>query len=116
MTATAKHHAGFVPAVSRSDLAHGKPLKTSVYRDGNVLYLNGIDGARFRAWFAPTFAAWLREHFASPEQVAVAFNVRASTAWTWWHGDNRASGDAVARLFMAFPDAVQWFLEAWGRA
>lgn len=79
----------------------------------NVVRLHGIDGYEFRLWFAPQFARYLRDRFASPEQVAAAFGVRQSTAWNWWNGDNRATGDAVARMFVAFPDAAAWFLAAW---
>ena len=81
----------------------------------NVLYLNTIEANRFKAWFAPKFAEWLHGSFANPEQVAAAFGVRNSTAWNWWNGDNKASGDAVARLFMTFPQATAWFLQEWGR-
>jgi hypothetical protein len=78
-----------------------------------VLYLPAWRGADFKAWFAPAFSLYLRAHFANPEQVAAAFNVRNSTAWNWWNGDSRASGDAVARLFMTFPDAAAWFMQEW---
>lgn len=91
--------------VSRSDI----PVQSS----GNVLYLPAFRGAAFKAWFAPAYALYLRVHFANPEQVAAAFNVRNSTAWNWWNGDSRASGDAVARLFMTFPDAAAWFMQEW---
>lgn len=80
---------------------------------GNVLYLPAWRGAAFKAWFAPAFALYLHAHFTNPEQVAAAFNVRNSTAWNWWNGDSRASGDAVARLFMTFPDAAAWFMQEW---
>lgn len=80
-----------------------------------VLHLPGSDVAAFRAWFAGALSRWLRGRFSTPEQVAAAFGVRNSTAWTWWHGDNRASGDVVARVFMAMPEARAWFLAEWGR-
>ncbi|PWE32761.1 hypothetical protein DDZ14_08420 [Maritimibacter sp. 55A14] len=79
----------------------------------DLIFLHPIRSSEFRAWFAPAFAAWLRERFATPEQVAAAFGVRNSTAWAWWNGENRASGDAVARAFLAFPDAVAWFMDQW---
>ncbi len=82
---------------------------------GQVLYLNGHRGADFKTWFAPAFASYLQSRFANPEQVAMAFGVRNSTAWNWWNGDNRASGDAVARVFMTFPDAAAWFMQEWER-
>jgi hypothetical protein len=78
-----------------------------------VLHLPMIDKAEFQRWFAPKFAEFLRSRFTSPEVVAQVFQVRASTAWNWWNGDNRASGDAVMRTFMLFPDAVAWFLQEW---
>jgi hypothetical protein len=79
----------------------------------NVLYLRPIRSDDFKRWFAPAFSRWLQEAFDSPEQVAAAFNVRNATAWNWWHGDNRASGDTVARMFMTFPEAAAWFLKEW---
>lgn len=85
-----------------------RPLSQS-----NVLHLDVIEAAAFRAWFAPKFAEWLRANFASPEVVAQVYQVRNSTAWNWWNGDNRASGDAVARTFLMFPKAVAWFLTEW---
>jgi len=75
----------------------------------------GIDARAFRMWFAPKFAEYLKARFATPEQVATAYGVRHSTAWAWWHGDNRASGDSVALTFLYFPDAVAWFLREWER-
>jgi hypothetical protein len=83
--------------------------------EGNVLHLTPNRADRFKRWFAPVFATWQRDHFANPEAVASAFNVRNSTAWNWWNGDNRASGDAVARMFIAFPEAAAWFQQEWGR-
>jgi hypothetical protein len=96
---------------SRSDL----PARNIGQRrqSGDVIYLHPIRGNEFRTWFAPKMAEWLRANFANPEQVAVAFGVRSSTAWAWWNGDNRASGDTVARMFMAFPEAQEWFLAEW---
>jgi hypothetical protein len=95
---------------SRSDVSVQKFGKTD-----NVLYLPTARADQFKRWFATAFARYLRERFANPEQVATAFSVRNSTAWNWWHGDNRASGDAVARLFMDFPDVAQWFQTEWAR-
>ncbi|WP_300009737.1 hypothetical protein [uncultured Roseobacter sp.] len=93
---------------SRGDMSRCKTLDRS-----DVLYLNPAHSAEFREWFAPMVAQWLKERFANPEQVAAAFSVRNSTAWNWWNGDNRASGDAVARIFMAFPEAAVWFRQHW---
>ena len=95
----------FAPPQSRP----GFPAQKS----GEVLYLDQYRGTAFKHWFATAFAAYLRDRFVNPEQVATAFGVRASTAWNWWNGDNKASGDAVARLFMTFPDAGAWFLKSW---
>lgn len=80
--------------------ARQRPLSQS-----NVVHLPAID--------APKFAQWLRGQFASPEVVAQVFQVRNSTAWNWWNGDNRASGDAVARTFLMFPQALAWFVTEW---
>jgi len=78
-----------------------------------VVALHAVDGAEFRAWFVPKFAEWLRGNFRRPEDVAAAFGVRSSTAWNWWNGDNRATGDAVGRMFVAVPQAQAWFLAQW---
>lgn len=114
-------HSPACSSVSQSDLlADGladvspkAPVRRSAAPMANVARLHSIDGHEFRLWFAPQFACFLRNRFQTPEQVAVAFAVRPSTAWNWWNGDNRATGDAVARMFVAFPDAVSWFLAAW---
>jgi hypothetical protein len=94
--------------LSRSDVSVQRYVAV-----GNVLYLTSVQADRFKRWFAPVFATWLRDHFDNPEAVAAAFNVRNSTAWNWWNGDNRASGDAVARMFIAFPEAAAWFQREW---
>lgn len=94
-----------IAAKSRSDRL--------VQKSGEVLYLDHYRGTAFKHWFAPAFATYLRDRFANPEQVATAFGVRASTAWNWWNGDSKATGDAVARLFMTFPDAGAWFVHNW---
>lgn len=98
--------------VSKSDLMgqhlrHAVPLARRSAR--------GIDAREFRAWFAPKFAEWLQDRYRTPEHVAVEFGVRVSTAWNWWNGDNRASGDTVALAFITFPDAAAWFLAEWRR-
>jgi len=79
----------------------------------NVLHLHEISGDEFKAWFAPKLAECLQSRFANPEQVAFAFGVRNSTAWNWWTGSCKASGDAVTRMFMVMPDAVVWFMQQW---
>lgn len=87
-------------------LAHAVPLARRATA-------RGIDAVEFRAWFAPRMSEFLRDRYDTPERVAVEFGVRNSTAWNWWNGDNRPSGDAVALLFLRFPDAAAWFLSEW---
>lgn len=87
--------------------------KVSTQSFGNVIALDAVDGRAFRDWFLNAFARYLQMQFRSPEEVAVAFGVRMSTATNWWNADNRASGDAVARAFMSCPDAIRWFLQEW---
>ena len=60
--------------------------------------LAGIDARAFKMWFAPKLAEYLRSQFRSPEHVAYLFNVRHSTAYNWWNGDNRASGLAASSI------------------
>lgn len=94
-------------AMSRSDV--------SVRRVGNVLYLRANEASDFKVWFAGAWSGWLRANFANPEEVASAFTVRSSTAWTWWNGDNKASGDIVMRMAMEHPEVADWFREQWAR-
>lgn len=96
-------------------LAHAVPKARGGGRADPMAVLGGIDARAFKTWFAPKFAEWLQGNFRSPEHVAYLFGVRNSTAWNWWNGDNRASGDAVALVFISFPDAAAWFLAEWGR-
>jgi hypothetical protein len=95
------------PPLSRPDLS-ARPRV-----GGTVTRLRTIDSHEFRVWFAPWFAGLLQARFRTPEQVAAMFGVRHSTAWAWWRGDNRASGDVVARVFLYFPDAVADCMAAW---
>ena len=93
--------------MSRSDV--------SVRRVGNVLYLRPAEASDFKAWFAGAWAQYLRATFTSPEELAMAFSVRSSTAWTWWNGDNKASGDIVMRMAMEHPEVSDWFRDQWAR-
>lgn len=76
---------------------------------------SGIEAHEFRRWFAPRFAAWLRQSYRSHVEVSLAFDVSPTTAFYWWKGEHRASGDATALLFLRFPDAQEWFLREWER-
>lgn len=75
----------------------------------------GIDPERFRDWFVPAFARWLHLNYRGPEAVAPAFGVTYRTAVNWWNGDNRAQGDKIGFLFLAFPQAMGWFLAEFQR-
>lgn len=99
-----------------SDLAggqvHRRARALAGRRGGAALEAEG-----FRDWFAPAFARWLQANFRDAELVASLFGVRYQTALNWWNGAHRASGDTVALVFMAYPQAVSWFLSEWkGRA
>ena len=58
------------------------------------------DPRSFRASFASKFSAFLHSEYQNPEEVAVCFGVRYQTAFNWWNGTNRPSGDVVAIAFM----------------
>jgi len=78
---------------------------------GSVVWLDARRSPEFQAWFREAFAAWLREAYQNrAETVAAAFGVRTSTAYAWLNAENRASGDAVARVFMTDPNAAAWFV------
>lgn len=85
-------------------------LAQKSWRDQPVL---SVAAEGFRDWFAPAFARWLQSNFRNPEQVATLFGVRYQTALNWWSGAHRASGDTVALVFLAYPQAVAWFLSEW---
>lgn len=129
MTAPAR---SFVVPAQRSERAFAVPVDSAAWPQPamaagqksftNVFELTrrrsavpGIDSVEFRSWFAPTFARWLQGQFRSSEQVAASFGVRHQTAINWWNASNRASGDTVALVFMAFPHAAAWFLAEWER-
>lgn len=58
----------------------------------------------YRATFAAEWAKYLRARYDSPEEVAVAFAVEASTARKWMEGSHAPSGFAVALAFILSPD------------
>lgn len=109
MNATSSRSFPATDSLPRGELRMGAEEKSP----GNVLRFNGVDSDRFRVWFAPAFARWLRVNFRDPETVAVTFGVRYRTALNWWNGDNRAHGDTVGLVFVMFPQAVGWFLSEW---
>ena len=88
-------------------------VRPSVRKVGNVLWLQPQDDAAFRHFFTGFFAGWLQANFDRPEHVAAAFGVRASTAWNWWNGDNRAAGDMVMRAVMAHPEIIEAARAEW---
>lgn len=94
------------PREMAAGVAHGRARALAARRAG-------IGGADFRDWFAPAFARWLQINFRDAETVAVTFGVRYQTALNWWNAAHRASGDTVALVFVAFPNAVAWFLAEW---
>lgn len=67
----------------------------------------------YRAFFADRWAKFLRANYANPEEVSVSFGVRFQTAANWWNGDNKPSGDVVARACMMHPAS---FVEHMGEA
>lgn len=91
--------------VRASDLAGG-----AAHRRARAMALSADD---MRSWFAPAFARWLQANFANIEAVAVGFGIRYQTARNWWNAEHRASGDTVALVFLAFPEAVACFLQEW---
>ena len=71
-----------------------------------------LEPRSFRAFFAVRFSQFLRTNYRNHEEVAASFGVRSSTAWNWWEGNHRASGDVVAMAFMRHPDAMRKAMEA----
>ena len=43
------------------------------------------------------FQTFLHKYFRNPEHVAVAFDVRFTTACNWWNGTNLAGGVPVLK-------------------
>lgn len=66
----------------------------------------------FRAYFAARFACFLQSNYRNPEEVSVAFGVRYQTAFNWWQGINKPSGDVVAMAFLRHGAALTRHLEA----
>ncbi|MEB3421750.1 hypothetical protein ACFSDD_17575 [Salipiger marinus] len=71
-----------------------------------------LDRYWLRAAAPEIWARFLREGFASPEAVAVHFEVRFSTACNWWNGLNRPSADKVLIAMVEMPDALTVALAA----
>jgi len=115
MTASARCPTGVIPVPSNPDTeAHSKSANNFLTKPlVKTLKSSGIEAHEFRRWFAPRFAAWLQLRYRSHIEVSLAFDVSATTAFYWWKGTHRASGDATALLFLRFPDAQAWFLREW---
>lgn len=64
-----------------------------------------IEPRSFRAVFAHRFSKFLQANYRNPEEVAVAFGVRYQTAFNWWQGLNRPSGDVVTMAVLRHGDA-----------
>lgn len=65
------------------------------------------DPHRFRAMFPDRWAAFLRAHHRSVEEVAVFYDVTFRTATYWWEGMHRPSGDKVALAATSNPAGFQ---------
>lgn len=66
---------------------------------------NVFEPHRFRAVFPDRWTSFLRAHHRSVEEVAVFYGVTFQTAWNWWQGSNRPSGDKVALAAITHPDS-----------
>jgi hypothetical protein len=66
----------------------------------------------YRARFAARWSRFLRETYATPEDVAAAFGVRFQTALNWWQGENAPSGAFVGLAFAMHPGAAPALLGA----
>lgn len=96
---------------SRSDVLTDV-LATSPRR-ANVVAPDPLADRDFRAWFLDHFPAYLGRRFAYPEQVAVAFKVRQSTACNWMEGVNAPSGFQIVKMLLADPGFADWWRTAW---
>lgn len=82
---------------------------------GDAVTVDRVDAQDFRAWFRVAFARYLQENFRNAEAVASSYGVRLQTALNWWHAENTASGEQVART-MLDPAARAWFEQEWRAA
>jgi len=85
------------------------PVAQVIAGTGAMSFANGVDARKFRAFFSPRWAAFLRANFQSSEHIALVFGVTARTADNWLAGTSRPYGDTIALFFMRCPDAVAWF-------
>lgn len=85
------------------------PTAQVIAGTGAKSFANGIDARKFRVFFSPRWAAFLRDNFQSSEHIALVFGVTARTADNWLAGISRPYGDTIALFFMRCPDAVAWF-------
>lgn len=92
------------------------PSQSDVSEQSNVLLFpvrHARRGPDFQLWFPDAFGRYLRSSFERPEDVAVQYRVRMSTAWKWWNAESGASGHHVMRTVMADPDALAFFAQDW---
>lgn len=74
--------------------------------------IDRVSAEDFRGWFRVAFARYLQVNFRNAEAVAAHYGVRFQTALNWWHAENTASGEQVARTFLD-PGARAWFDAEW---
>ena len=74
--------------------------------------IDRVGAEDFRGWFRVAFARYLQVNFRNAEAVATHYGVRFQTALNWWHAENTASGEQVART-MLDPAARDWFEQEW---
>lgn len=60
---------------------------------------HGVAVRSYKAFFSMRFGEFLRENFASPEQIAITFGVTARQAQNWLDGTSAPRGHVVARAF-----------------
>ncbi|KAB2539674.1 hypothetical protein AL035_17865 [Salipiger aestuarii] len=54
-----------------------------------------LDRYRMQVIASEIWSDWLRLEFPRPEDVAVFFGVRSSSAWNWWNASTRPTADKV---------------------